>query len=55
MNLSDKSKFSVKVSFLRFGEFVFTEKGVERITKKSKKEETLIYVFPKTTAAIAEL
>jgi len=58
MDLPEKLDFKLETSFKKFGEFVFKELQSEelRIQKeKPAKEPALIYVLPKSTAAIAEL
>ena len=58
MELPEKLEFNLETSFRNFGEFVFKETREERPRvrkEKPAKEQSLIYVFPKSTAAIAEL
>lgn len=54
VDLPNELKFDLKISFARFGEFVFRETRLERKEKVSAKEP-VVYVLPKSTAAIAEL
>jgi len=58
MNPEEKLDFKLETSFTKFGEFVFKEARPERRRAKEEKPEKgpiLIYVLPKSTAAIAEL
>ena len=55
INLPDNLKVDIKFSFNQFGEFTYKEIQFKRKTKKPTKEPAAIYVFPKSTAAIAEL
>jgi len=54
VDLPNESKFDLKISFARFGEFVYEEAKMETKEKISAKEP-VVYVLPKSTAAIAEL
>jgi hypothetical protein len=54
VNPPNELKFNLEISFTRFGEFVFREPKLERKEKVSTKEPA-VYVFPKSTAALAEL
>ena len=55
IDLPDKLEFNLEISFTNLGEFVFKEIVLERKTEKPSKKPAAIYVFPKSTAAIAEL
>jgi len=55
IDLPDKLEFNLDISFANLGEFVFKEILPERKTEKPAKKVASIYVFPKSTAAIAEL
>jgi hypothetical protein len=58
MNRPEKLDFKLETSFSDLGEFIFKEVQPERQRfreVKQTKEPPSIYVFPKSTAAIAEL
>jgi len=51
----DRLELDLEISFAQFGKFVFKENQPKSTEQKSTSKPSPLYVFPKSTAAIAEL